>query len=142
MPTMYPIDDLLEDLTLEEGYRAHCYTCSAGAHTVAIGRNIDQGAGGLGISKEEAEYLLRNDIDRCIEECERLDWFHSIGSKRQAAIIHLCFWIGFPRLKKFKKMAAALAAGDYDTAADELLDSKLARDIPGRSERLAEVIRG
>ena len=142
MPTVYPIDDLLEDLTLEEGYRAHCYTCSAGAHTVAIGRNIDKGAGGLGISKEEAEHLLRNDIDRCIEECERLDWFHYIGGARQAAIIHLCFWIGFPRLRKFKRMAAAFAVDDYDTAANELLDSKLARDVPARAGRLAEVIRG
>ena len=138
---MYPIDQLVEELSREEGYRAHCYTCSAGAHTVGFGRNIDEDAGGLGISEEEAEYLLKNDIQRSIEECEKLDWFADLTPSRQAVIIHLCFWIGYPRLLKFQKMAAALAAGDYDTAADELLDSKLARDIPGRANRLADVIR-
>ena len=139
---IYPIDQLVEDLTVEEGYRAHCYTCIAGAHTVGIGRNIDEDAGGLGISEDEAKYMLKNDISRCITELENLDWFNELDTIRQGIIIHLNFWIGTPRMLMFKNMIAALVAGDNDTAANELLDSKLARDIPGRANRLADAMRG
>ena len=139
---IYPIDQLVEDLSREEGYRAHCYTCSAGAHTVGIGRNIDEAAGGLGISEDEAQYMLKNDISRCITELENLDWFNELDTIRQGIIIHLNFWIGTPRMLMFKNMIAALMVGDNDTAANELLDSKLARDIPGRANRLADAMRG
>ncbi len=138
---IYPIDQLVEDLTVEEGYRAHCYTCSAGAHTVGIGRNIDADAGGLGISEDEAQHMLKNDIERCIAELENLDWFNDLDTISQGIIIHLNFWIGTPRMLMFKKMIAALVAGDNETAANELLDSKLARDIPGRANRLADAMR-
>jgi len=139
--TLYPIDKLVTDLTEEEGFRAHSYVCTAGAITVGVGRNIDADAGGLGISEDEAHYMLKNDITRCIEELENLSWFNDLDSKRQGVIIHLNFWIGTPRMLMFKNMIAALVAGNFQQAADELLDSKLARDIPARAARLANELR-
>jgi len=137
------IDRLADILIEEEGYRAHAYTCTSGAVTVAVGRNIDAEHGGLGISESEARFLLANDIDRCIDECERaFDWFEYLDDSRQAVIVHLAFWIGLPRLMKFKKMIAAIEEENFQTAALELLDSKLARDIPGRATRLADELRG
>ena len=130
--TLYPIDKLVTDLTLEEGFRAHSYVCTAGAITVA---------GGLGISEDEAQLMLKNDITRCINELENLSWFNDLDSKRQSVIIHLNFWIGTPRMLMFKNMITALQAGDFNLAASELLDSKLARDIPARATRLAEELR-
>tara|TARA_Y100001968_G_C19367805_1_gene723479 strand:- start:583 stop:1008 length:426 start_codon:yes stop_codon:yes gene_type:complete len=138
---MYPIDKLVTDLTVEEGYRAHAYRCTSNAITVGVGRNIDQDAGGLGISEDEAQYMLKNDITRCIKELENLDWFNQLDTKRQGVIIHLNFWIGTPRMLMFKNMIAALESEDFETAAAELLDSKLARDIPGRANRLADEMR-
>ena len=139
---LYPVDQLVDDLTFEEGYRAHSYVCTAGAVTVGVGRNIDADAGGLGISEDEAKYMLRNDINRSIFECEKFDFFVDLDTQRQGVLIHLCFWLGYPRLSKFVNMLAALKDGDYERAADELLDSKLARDIPARANRLADVLRG
>ena len=139
--TLYPIDKLVTDLTLEEGFRAHSYVCTAGAITVGVGRNIDADAGGLGISEDEAQLMLKNDITRCINELENLSWFNDLDSKRQSVIIHLNFWIGTPRMLMFKNMITALQAGDFNLAASELLDSKLARDIPARATRLAEELR-
>lgn len=137
----YSVEKIIDDLKYEEGYRAHCYECSMGAHTVGYGRNIDEEQGGLGISEDEAEFLLKNDIHRSALECERFHWFENLNNRQQSVIIHLCFWIGYPRLTQFKKMAAALANEDWETAADELMDSKLARDIPGRAERLAKELK-
>lgn len=139
--TLYPIDKLVIDLTQEEGFRAHSYVCTAGAITVGVGRNIDADAGGLGISEDEAQFLLKNDITRCIKELENLPWFNDLDSKRQGVIIHLSFWIGTPRMLMFKNMIAATQVGDFDLAASELLDSKLGREIPGRARRLANELR-
>ena len=140
---MYPIDDIAESLKVEEGYRAHCYICTAGAHTVGYGRNIDAD-GGIGISEDEADYLLRNDIERTIEECKRWAWFDDLDPGRQSVVVQLCFQLGAPRLSQFKLMLAALSQQppDYETAADELLDSRFAEQVPERANRLAEKMRG
>ena len=137
---MYRIDEIAEALKREEGFSAHCYICTAGKNSVGYGRNIDAD-GGIGISEEEADYLLRNDIDRTIAECEQWEWFGDLQPAQQSVLIQLCFQLGYPRLTKFKRMLAALAEQDYDTAADELLDSRFAEQVPRRANRLAEQMR-
>lgn len=138
---MYPIDEIAEALKFEEGFSAHCYICTAGAHTVGYGRNIDE-AGGIGISEDEADYLLRNDIERTIEECKQWDWFDDLDPNRQSVMVQLCFQLGRPRLSNFKRMLSALAAQDFEAAAIELLDSRFARQVPARANRLADRLRG
>jgi len=136
---MYPIDEIADALKFEEGYRAHCYICTAGAHTVGYGRNIDAD-GGIGISEEEADYLLRNDIERTIAECQRWDWFDELDPVRQSVVVQLCFQLGRPRLSQFKLMLAALSQQPPDliAAVNELLDSRFANQVPARAARLAE----
>jgi len=139
---MYPIDEIADALKAEEGFVAHCYICTAGAHTVGYGRNIDQKHGGIGISEDEADYLLRNDIDRTISECQRWDWFDELDPVRQSVVVQLCFQLGWPRLSGFNRMLTALTKQDYETAAAELLDSRFAEQVPQRANRLAEQLRG
>ena len=138
---MYPIDKIAEALKFEEGYSAHCYICPAGKHSVGYGRNIDE-AGGIGISEDEADYLLRNDIERTIEECQRWAWFDALDPPRQSVLVQLAFQLGSPRLSGFNLMLSALSRQDYETAADELLDSRFATQVPERANRLAEQLRG
>ena len=137
---MYPIDEIADALKAEEGFVAHCYICTAGAHTVGYGRNIDQKHGGIGISEDEAELLLRNDIDRTIKECQQWAWFDDLDPARQSVVVQLCFQLGRPRLSQFKLMLAALSQQppDYELAAAELLDSRFANQVPARAARLAE----
>ena len=54
---------LRDQLKRHEGVRTHAYKCSANMITVAVGRNIDEN-GGLGLSMDEIDYLLDNDIKR------------------------------------------------------------------------------
>ena len=49
---------VMEELKKEEGFRAKVYKCTAGKNTIGFGRNLDDN----GITYEEAEYLLKNDI--------------------------------------------------------------------------------
>jgi lysozyme len=49
--------------------------------------------------------------------------------------------LGWPRLSAFRNMLAALQAMDYATAAREALDSKWAKQVGARAERIAALYR-
>jgi lysozyme len=54
----------------------------------------------------------------------------------------MCFNMGPGNLAKFQNMIAALEAQDYDLAAAEALDSRWAKQVGQRAERLAQRLRG
>ena len=60
---------LIEMLKLHEGVRSHVYLCSAGYETIGVGRNISEN--GIGLSDDEFDYLLQNDINRCAADLSR-----------------------------------------------------------------------
>jgi lysozyme len=104
--------------------------------TIGVGRNIDPN-GGLGLSEDEIDYLLENDLRRCERELGRFSWFDDLDMVRQDALINMCFNLGFTRLLKFKNMLAAIAEGRYSLAAVEALDSKWAKQVGDRAKELA-----
>jgi lysozyme len=108
--------------------------------TVGVGRNIDED-GGLGLSIDEIEFLLENDIRRCKQELITLPWFSQIDSVRQDALINMCFNLGMTRLLGFKNALTAMSVGDYDTAADEFMDSRWAKQVGYRAEEVCTMIR-
>ena len=66
---------LIEMLKVHEGVESHAYECSASKITVGVGRNIDP-EGGIGLSEDEINYLLQNDIDRVYAELDsEYSWF-------------------------------------------------------------------
>lgn len=136
---MTPLHErVLPTLMKDEGFREKPYRCPAGKLTIGYGTNIDDG-----IDADEAMFLLEHRVDIAILDCRTFfPWFETLSLARQAVIINLRYQLGMPRLRGFKRMIAALAGGDYDMAADELLDSKYARvDCPERAKRLAWTMR-
>ena len=131
---------LIEQLKRHEGVRTHAYQCTANMTTVGVGRNIDED-GGLGLSIDEIEFLLENDIRRCKQELITLPWFSQIDSVRQDALINMCFNLGMTRLLGFKNALTAMSVGDYDTAADEFMDSRWAKQVGYRAEEVCTMIR-
>ena len=53
----------------------------------------------------------------------------------------LMFNMGRPRLSKFANMKAAVDEGDWNRAADEMMDSRWYNQVPNRAERLVERMR-
>jgi len=51
-------------------------------------------------------------------------------------LINMTFNMGKPRVLKFKKMWSAIEVNDWDTAADEMEDSKWFKDVGNRAVRL------
>ena len=138
------IDEITASLMIEEGFRAHAYydTAVPPRLTIGFGRNIDREGGGLGITEEEAEVMLRNDIDRSVQECSKFYWFERQPDRVKRVLIELCFQLGYPALSGFNRMLSALSADNYETAAAELLDSKFAVQVPHRAKRLSDRLRG
>ncbi len=134
------MNKLVKQLKRHEGVRTHAYKCSANMITVGVGRNIDEN-GGLGLSDDEIDYLLENDIKRCKQELIALPWFVDLDSVRQDAIINLCFNLGMTRLLGFKNALAAMEAGDHPKAAAEFYDSRWAKQVGSRADEVCEMIR-
>ena len=128
---------ITEMLIRHEGMRLKPYKCPAGRWTFGVGRNIQDN----GITEEEALFLLRNDIKRCDEELKGYGFYQHLNEARKAALLDMLFNLGLPRFSKFKNMLAALTAQNWDLAADEMLESRWARQVGYRAEELAEMVR-
>jgi len=130
---------LLEMLKRHEGVRSNVYLCSAGYETIGVGRNISKS--GLGLSDDEVDYLLENDIVRVIKELSsEYPWFKDLDDVRKDAMIDISFNLGATRLRGFKKALFAMEVADHTLAAKEFLDSKWSRDVKGRAHELASMI--
>ena len=102
---------LIAMLKRHEGVETHAYECSEGKITVGVGRNIDQ-RGGMGLSEDEVEYLLENDIERVIKElAKEYPWFNKLDDVRRDAMIDISFNLGATRLRGFKRALSAMGTG-------------------------------
>jgi len=134
------MEKLLAMLKRHEGVESHAYECSEGKITVGVGRNIDA-EGGIGLSEEEIDFLLQNDIQRCIVELSsEYDWFRDLDDVRKDAMVDIAFNLGITRLRLFKRALAAMAVGNYKEASTEFLDSKWAKQVGSRALELTDMI--
>jgi lysozyme len=128
---------LTPHLVREEGFVSHCYNDHLGFRTIGIGRMVDQRLGG-GITRDEAEYLLRNDIARRSEELlRRIPWIKSLDPVRQAVLISMSFQMGVEGLLKFKNTLKAVSEERWVAAANGMRASRWARQTPARALRVA-----
>lgn len=132
------LDALKADLIRDESLRLKPYRCTAGKLTIGVGRNLED----VGITREEALRLLDNDVARVAADLDRaLPWWRGLPEGRQRALANLCFNLGIGRLLGFRRMLAALQAGDFQRAADEAADSAWHRQVGERGPRVVALIR-
>ena len=101
--------DVKEFIKLNEGFRPHPYQCSAGKITIGYGRNLTD----VGVSEIEANILLCNDILEAEHAVMRVIGFIQNENLR-CAMVDMMFNLGETRFKKFKKMIAAVKAGNIN----------------------------
>ena len=130
---------LVNMLKRHEGVRDKVYMCSAGYETIGVGRNISES--GLGLSNDEIEYLLKNDIMRCQQELlGEYEWFKDLDSVRQDALIDLSFNLGQTKLRTFVKALGHMADGNYEEAGREFYTSRWAEQVGDRSLEVCQMI--
>jgi lysozyme len=128
--------NLIEQLKIDEGFRGQPYKCSAGKTTIGYGRNLEAHP----LTKQEAELLLVNDIRRAVRECEKLPYFQKLNQNRRNVISNMVFNLGMTRFKQFKRLEKALIKQDFIEASKQMLDSKWARQVGVRAQRLAKAM--
>lgn len=150
---------------MHEGLRLNVYRCPAGYQTIGVGRNLDAvslsrdeqlrvlGRSGLpsreitallklrGITKDEAMFLLGNDVDQCVSDLEPFMWYQALDPVRQKVLIDMRFNLGLKGLLKFRNMVAALKVEDYKEAARQMEDSLWYKQVGNRAKRLVSMMR-
>lgn len=125
-----------EYLEENEGRRHFPYKDTEGKLTIGVGFNLDD----VGLYDEEIDFILENRIKLAQEALE----YHVAGFKKmppsvQLALTDMYFNLGWPRLRRFKNMLAAVKLEDWDTAAKEVLNSKYAKQVGKRAKRNSDL---
>ena len=128
---------LLSSVIVHEGFSRYIYLDSVGVRTVGFGRNLDD----RGISREEAEMLLLNDLETSTKEAKKFEFYENLTSNRQDVIVEMIFNLGLTRFKKFKKTIGYINQANYSAAADEMLDSRWAKQVGQRALTLSNKFR-
>ena len=125
---------LIARIKQHEGLSTKPYYCTADKLTIGYGRNLE-----VGITEEEAEYLLANDIKTAKAGAESFAAYWEMNNIRREILTEMIFQMGVNGVSKFKKFLAASTNHDWARAADEMLDSQWAKQTPERAKSLAKL---
>ena len=142
-------DKLEEELKVDEGCVYEVYEDHLGYATFGIGHLVkksDEEHGqplGTPVSEERVTQCFNEDIDTVCEELDKnLPWWRTLPEPRQRVLANMCFNLGYPRLRGFKNFLAALELEDWETAAEEMMDSRWSEQVGERAERLRDKMLG
>ena len=130
------MERLKRDITRREGLRLFVYDDHLGNPTIGVGRLLSRG-----ISETTAMQMLEEDIDIVLNELKhKLPWFDEMPEVVQECLVDLGFNLGVPRLMQFQLTLGFLQAHKFQEAAEELLRSRYATQVPNRANEIAEMI--
>ena len=143
------IEQLRAELEADEGNVRSLYRCSENKLTVGIGHLCRRGEPeyeievGAPVSEERVAELFEQDVGWTLRDCHKLlPDFDMLPEQVRLIFANMMFNLGANRLGGFVKFIAAIEDRDWQRAADEMGDSKWARQVPNRSGRLIERMRG
>ena len=129
---------LLKQIIRHEGSRNKMYLDSEGIETIGVGHNLRDRP----ISDKAIMVILEDDIDAAIMDLRNsFSWFKDLDEVRKEVLINMSFNLGITRLKEFKRTLAAIEYNNWPLAADEMLDSKWAKQVGNRAIELADQMR-
>ena len=129
--------DLKSRLKRHEGLWLEPYRDHKGNWTIGYGHFM--GPGKFVISKRIADAILDEDLHRATFEYTTLGW--ELDPVRRDVVIEMIFWHGLRGFLGFRKAIAAIEREDWETAAEEMMDSNSGRECPARMSELAEMMR-
>lgn len=131
---------LIDDLKRDEGCVLRAYQDTVGVWTIGYGHAYVQP--GTTWTQAQADDALRRDVQRTVEALDRnLSWWRTLNDVRQDALVNMAFNLGIKGLLGFRNTLADIRAGDFEKAASNMLQSRWARQIGRRANRISELIR-
>ena len=123
---------LIDTLKEEEGFSGVPYD-DAGGQSIGYGTFLP-------LTEYEGTLLLQHRLDGIRAELTAGNPLDRHPEVVQDGLLLMAYQMGVPRLKKFKKMWAALSVRDYKEAKVQALDSAWAKQTPARARRVAAMI--
>lgn len=151
-------EEVLEQIAQHEGFQPYSYK-DVDTRSIGYGFNLgrkdskkdienlglnyeDIYYGRHPITEEQAILLLNTRVNEAAEIAKRfLPNLEGHPHSVQKVIIDMAYNLGGPRLSQFKKLRSALINKDYQTAANEMIDSKWYGQVGSRSANLVEMMR-
>ena len=142
------VDVLRKQLEIDEGVVHEIYLDHLGYPTFGIGHLVtdddpEYGAD-VGTKVDEARCIeaFESDLESVLSDCKILyPNFDDLPEEAQQIIANMMFNMGRPRLTKFKMMKDAVDNGDWNEAADQMVDSRWYAQVGKRAERLVDRMR-
>ena len=135
-------DKLIESVKKHEGYRDVVYRDTLNKRTIGFGHLCveDHWEDGKKYDKEYLEKILKEDLQYAINQGEGMCKDLKISDDAKFLIIEMIFQLGSAGVQKFRRMWSALAEDppNYFEAHVQMLDSKWAKQTPGRAAEMAE----
>ena len=130
--------DLLEKIKHHEGFVEHVYDDSLGIPTIGYGFAIKD----LVLEEDLCDEILLRKL-RILGKSVigKFPFFDSLPSDCKTVLMEMCYQLGVTGVSKFKKALKAMEDGDWEKAADEMLDSKWAKQTPNRAKEMSNIIR-
>ena len=132
------MEDLLKKIKEHEGFRSRVYKCTEGYDTIGYGFAIKD----LELDEDIAEEILLRKLEKLIKRLrDKFDWLDEVPHAVQGVLINMAYQMGVSGVSKFKKALHAMQMMQWKIAADELLDSRWAKQTPNRAKELSDIIR-
>lgn len=126
-----------KQLKRHEGFRALVYKDTQGIATIGYGRNVDH----KGITTQEAEMLLENDIKDAIQDAKILfQNFESLSEHRKSVLVNMAFNLGRNSFSAFVNFRQAVESEQWALAAQHGLDSRWATQVGNRAKELMQIL--
>ena len=146
------VKQVYEEISSDEGKVLHAYLCSQSHKTVGIGHKVLETdaesslyvygigadvADGQSISEGRCYELFQEDVQVAIDGCQKIynNW-EELPEEMQHVLVNMAFQLGQTGLSKFKNLKVAIEDYQWQRAAEEMLDSRWAKQTPARAQRL------
>ncbi len=146
------VKQVYQEISSEEGKVLHAYLCSQSQKTVGIGHKVletdaesslyvykagDDVDDDQCISEARCYELFQKDVQIAIDGCEKIyDNWEELPEEMQHVLVNMAFQLGQTGLSKFKNFKTAIEDYQWQRAAEEMLDSRWAKQTPARAQRL------
>jgi len=139
-------------IAVEEGFREGVYHCSLGYPTVGIGLRVGYKGQPLAhfegfpkMPREVAELWCKSHTEEIVYSFESypliLNALEKCNAVQEAVLISMAYQIGVSGLSKFKNMLGYCIEGNFEKAGEEMLNSRLARQTPNRTNRQSQMLK-
>jgi len=136
------MERLLQSVKDHEGYRNKVYLDTLGKRTVGVGHLCVED-----FWEDDKEYeekflmtILEHDLQTAVKGSKELMEEHGcsdIDDLAKELIIEMVFQLGKTGVSKFRNMWKHLSALEYSLAANEMLDSRWAKQTPNRAQNMS-----